>query len=197
MRSVLVKNISKKPAGTLMSAQDFSDLAPRNTIDQTLRRLTQRKIIQKVRTGLYYKPIKNPIVGFISPSFDKIVKNYADKFRYKIQISPAKAANMLGLSLQVPAKHVYLSSGPTNKVTLGGTDVHFKHVSPKKLIGIGTKAGLVIQALYFFGKDGISVGHLDKLRSLISDDDRKQLSLFLPLMPIWMQKVMSKELLND
>lgn len=138
-------------------------MAPRNTVDQALSRLAKKGRVRKVGTGLYCIPVKNPIVEDRPPDIDKVVQAYAQKFGYKIQLSPAKAANLLGVSLQVPAQQVYLTDGPTHSLVLRGMLVTFKHVSPKKLIGIGTKTGLILQAFYYYGQKGINDSIVSKI----------------------------------
>lgn len=196
MRSTLTNDIMHKPAGAVFSALDFLDLARRNTIDQALSRLARQRRIKKVGTGLYCILVKNPVVGDIPPHIDKIVQAYAQKFGYKIQVSPAKAANLLGLSLQVPAQQIYLTDGPPHALILGGGQVIFKHVSPRKLLGIGTKAGLMIQALYYYGRKGIDPALASKIKDLLDDKDRKHLRRWLDLMPLWMQTILVRDILN-
>lgn len=196
MHSALVNRINRTPLGKVFSAVDFLNLAQRNTIDQTLSRLSRKKHIQKVATGLYYKPLKNPIVGNIPPNIDDIARSYAHKFGYKIQVSPAKAANLLGLSLQVSAQHIYLTDGPHRSLVLGGVPVTFKHVCPRKLLGLDIKAGLIIQALYYYGKKGVTDSIASKIKSVLDERDKKQLKSWLGLMPVWMQDLLVRDILN-
>ncbi|WP_085784425.1 DUF6088 family protein [Candidatus Nucleicultrix amoebiphila] len=197
MHSVLVNRINRTPLGKVFSAADFLNLAQRNTIDQTLSRLSRKNHILKVATGLYCKPLKNPIVGNISPNIDDIVRSYAHKFGYKVQVSPAKAANLLGLSLQVPAQHIYLTDGPNRSLTLGSVPVTFKHVCPRKLLGLDIKAGLVIQALYYYGNKGITDAVASKIKAILDNRDKKQLKSWLGLLPVWMQSILVRDVLND
>lgn len=196
MPNVLVNHISQQPSGRVFGAADFLKLAHRNTIDQTLLRLAKKKAILKVGVGLYCNPIKNPVLGIIPPSVDDLVRAYAHKLGYQIQIHPAKAANLLGLSLQVPAQHIYLTDGPSRSLVFGGTPVTLKHVCPRKLLGIGTKAGLVIQALYYYGKAGITNKITSKVRSILDDQDRDHLHHWVAHMPAWMQDILVQDVLN-
>jgi len=196
MQNVLVDQIYQMPAGSVFSAANFRDLAQRNTIDQTLLRLTKRGSIQKLATGLFCVPKHHHIIGNIPPSVDGMVQAYAHKFSYHIQISPAKAANILGLSQHVPAKHIYLTDGPNRSIVLGGVKITLKHVCPKKLIGINTKAGMVVQALYCFGNKGITDQIIAKIRRMLDNKDTKLLASWLGLMPGWMQAIVAKDILN-
>lgn len=196
MNNVVTDEIYQKPSGTLFSAMDFLDIAQRNTIDQTLLRLTMSGSILKVATGLFYIPKKHHIIGDLPPSIEEMVTAYAHKFDYQIQVSPAKAANLLGLSSHVPAKHTYLTDGKSRTVVLGGNRITFKHVTPKKLLGINTKAGLILQALYYFGKNGLTRRIVIKIKSQLENEDKKQLREWLHLMPQWMHDIVAQDILN-
>ena len=154
MANLILDQIKSHPAGWIFSASHFSGLAPRNTVDQTLLRLSKTGHIRRLSTGLFCLPHSHPLLGDTPPSLDDIVQAYTQKFGYQIQVPPAKAANLLGLSQQVATKHVYLTDGPNRSLVLNNTPVTLKHVCPRKLLGIGTKAGLILQSLYYFGAQG-------------------------------------------
>ena len=196
MPNLIVDQIKTNIPGAIFSALSFSGLAPRNTIDQTLLRLAKSGQIRKISTGLFCIPKDHPILGPLNPSLDDIVQAYGHKFGYQIQVHPLKAANLLGLTQQVPAKSIYLTDGPNRSLVLGDQDVILKHVCPRKLLGIGTRAGLIVQALYSFGVKGIDQALINKLKMLIDKDDYQKLQNWLSLMPGWMQKVISM-LVND
>jgi hypothetical protein len=56
-----------------------------------------------------------------------------------------RAANVLGLSSEVPAQVVYLIDGSSRKITVGYQIIHFKHAGPSTLFGAGTPAGVALQ----------------------------------------------------
>jgi len=190
MPNIILDQIHAHTPGWIFSASNFSGLAPRNTIDQTLLRLTKIGHIRKISTGLFCVPKAHPLLGPLNPSIDDIVQAYGKKFGYQIQVHPLKAANLLGLSQQVPAKNIYLTDGPNRSLILNGQTVILKHVCPRKLLGIGTKAGLIIQALYAFGVKNIDKLLITKLKALIDQDDKQSLQEYLAFMPGWMQKIM-------
>lgn len=64
------------------------------------------------------------------------------------------AANLLGLSPQVPAKITYLTDGPNSEVPIGRRTIYFKHARPSSIAGREGKLALVIQALRHLGKKG-------------------------------------------
>lgn len=196
MPNLIVDQIKTSIPGAIFSASSFSGLAPRNTVDQTLLRLTKSGQIRKISTGLFCIPKDHPILGPLNPSLDDIVQAYGHKFGYQIQVHPLKAANLLGLTQQVSAKNTYLTDGPNRSFVLGDQVVILKHVCPRKLLGVGTKAGLIVQALYSFGAKSIDQTLINKLKMFIDKDDYQKLQDWLGLMPGWMQKVISR-VMND
>ena len=198
---MIVKNIqgriTAKGKGWVFSAMDFTDIANRNAIDQTLSRLSKKGMIRKLATGLYDNPLINQRFGALPPNPDRVAEVIAKKFGYQIQVNPVQAANALGLSQQVPTQPIYLTDGLSKVIKIGGQTLRFIRVSHKKMLGKGTKVGLIIQALYYFGKDKVDdVSVVKKVRSLLSDKDKNMLLKLTPQTPLWMQPAL-KRILQD
>jgi predicted transcriptional regulator of viral defense system len=192
MTNLLIQTIDNYQPGHIFSAHDFSGLASRNTIDQTLLRLSKKGHIQKIAHGIFNKPKVNALIGIVQPSAHDLLISYCEKFGYKIQYHPTKAANLLGLSHYVPAQLIYLTDAPNKVVTLGVHTITLKHVAPRKLIGIGTKASLIIQSLYYFGKDQMDDSLYYKIKNLLDDNTNDLLKSFFSDLPYWMQNALSK-----
>jgi hypothetical protein len=73
------------------------------------------------------------------------VQFLAAKTGSRVQISDARAANLLGLSDQVPAQLVYLTDGPAHRVKIGAQTIQLKPARPSRFPGAGTPAGLALQ----------------------------------------------------
>ena len=85
------------------------------------------------------------------------------------------AANLLGLSTQVPARAVYLTDGPGRAIKVGNTTVQLKKAAPKDLNVTNTKSALVIQALKFIGKKSLDGRIVQQIRRRLSRKDRQHL----------------------
>lgn len=185
--------INAQGNGWIFSAMDFTDMANRNVVDQTLSRLSKKGAIRKLATGLYDTPRINQRFGALPPDLDSVAKVIAKKFGYHVHVNPAQAAHDLGLSLQVPTQPIYLTDGLSKVVKIGNQSLRFVHVSHKKMVGAGTKSGLVIQALYYFGQgklDGSTI--IARIRALLNDKDKDVLRLLMPRTPLWMQPIVRK-----
>ena len=103
----------------------------------------------------------------------------------------AQAANMLGLSFQVPAQTTYLTDGPPRTVQIGRRVIRLKHASPKNLVAAGTNAGTVVQALRYVGQAAAPT-LIDAARSKMSKQDRYQLARGATYASAWMRPVLRK-----
>jgi hypothetical protein len=157
-------------------AKDFLDIASRGTIDMALSSLARGGKIRRIRRGLYDVPRSNPALGgLLSPEIDQIARALARRYRWTVVPQGAWAANLLGLSTQVPAKIVYLSNGPNKRIQLEKRTLAFRHARPHLL---GEPAGLpalVAQALRYIGKEHVDERALLHLQGLMSSAEKRKL----------------------
>jgi hypothetical protein len=162
--------------GKAFSAKDFLDVASRTMIDVTLASQSRDGKIRRIRRGLYDMPRVNPSLGgTLSPDIDEAARAIARRQRWKIVPEGAWAANLLGLSTQVPSKIAYLTDGPNNEVLIGRRSIHFKHARPKAMAGLEGKFALVVQALRYLGKEGVGAGEIETLRRTLSPAEKRRL----------------------
>ena len=176
MRDHIVARIDRLGEGKAFSAKDFLDIASRTTIDVTLASLVHSGKLRRIRRGLYDMPKINPALGGqLSPDIDEAARAIARRQRWKIVPEGAWAANLLGLSTQVPSKIIYLTDGPNNDVPIGRRSIQFKHARPKAMAGLEGKIALVVQALRHLGKDGVGPREIATLRSALSPAEKRKL----------------------
>ena len=172
-------------AGWVFSAKHMSDVGARAATDQALGRLVRDGSIRRLARGLYDLPQVHPILGLLSPNPDAVAAAAAEQVGHRLQISPARAANVLGLSSQVPAKMVYLTDGSSRKIKVGQQVIYLKHAGPRALLGAGTKAGVALQALRAVGKDHVSPGVVRHLRDNLPTDAKVGLRKLMQKAPQW------------
>jgi len=176
MRDQIVARIERQGAGKAFSAKDFLDIASRTTIDVTLAELAQDGTIRRIRRGLYDTPKFNPTLGGeLTPDIDEAARAIARRQKWKIVPEGAWAANLLGLTTQVPARIVYLTDGPNNEVPIGRRSISFKHARPKALARLEGKIALVVQALRYLGKENVGSREVETLRTALTASEKKKL----------------------
>src|SRR5437870_9840812 len=169
----MLARIQARGDGWVFSPTDFLDLGSRHAVDKALSRMAMAGSIRRLTRGLYDVPRRHPIVGMTAPSVDKIATALAGKAGSRLQPTGAHAANLLGLSDQVPAKVVFLTDGRSKRVRLGNLDIVLKQTSPRNMATAGRISGLVIQALRYLGKTHVDDHTVKQLDRNLSVDDRK------------------------
>ncbi len=193
MRDQIVGRIERLGDGKAFSAKDFLDIASRGSIDMALSGLTKDGTIRRIRRGLYDMPRINPSLGGkLSPDIDEAARAIARRQRWKIVPEGAWAANLLGLSTQVPSKIIYLTDGPNNEVPIGRRTIYFKHARPKALAGPEGKSALVVQALRHLGKENVGTREIATLRAELTPADKRKLLKETRFGVDWIYKVASQ-----
>jgi hypothetical protein len=175
--------------GTVFVPGDFLDLGSREAVDVALHRLVKQGAIRRLARGVYDYPKKHPILGDLSPSPDAVAKALAGRDRVRLQPAGAYAANVLGLSEQVPAKAVFLTDGPSRTVKVGPVTVELRRTTPKNMATAGRLSGLLIQALRELGEEHVAAPRIQHLKRTIPAKERRKLLNDLALAPAWMHPI--------
>jgi hypothetical protein len=171
--------------GWVFTPAHLADLGTRNAVASALKRFKAAGTIRQLARGLYDYPVQDSLLGTVAPSADAIARALASRDAIRLQPSGAYAANVLGLSEQVPSRIVFLTDGPDRKVKIGKREILLQHTTPRNMATAGRKSGTLIQALRYLGQDQVDEKVLATLRRQITDDDRPQLREDLRHAPAW------------
>ena len=185
----ILSRIYSKKRGWVFTQVHFLDLGNDFGIRKAFQNLHERGVITRISRGLYVYPQTHPKLGVLSPTFDQIAQALAGKDDLRIQPSGAYAANILGLSDQVPAKIVFLTDGTNRKIKIGKREIILKRTTPKNMATAGRTSGLVIQALRYLGKEYVDDTIVDTLAQRLGPDDRRQLRKDIRHAPAWIGEI--------
>jgi hypothetical protein len=174
--------------GWSFTPKDFADLGSTESVRITLFRLAKRQIIRRLAKGIYDYPATHPQLGLLSPDPDAVAQALARHETSRIQATGSYAANLLGLSEQVPAKVVYLTDGRARRVKLGNLEIRLKQTTLRNMATAGRISGLVVQAFRYIGKDRLTPIHVRTLQRKLSAADKERLRTDLIHAPAWMRK---------
>lgn len=175
--------------GATFTPIEFLDLGGRDAIDKALSRLAIKGTIRRLARGLYEYPRQHPELGTLSPDIQKVAKALAGKDRLRLQPAGAYAANLLGLSDQVPAKAVFLTDGPSRTVKIGRQEIQLRRTTPRNMAAAGRLTGLLTQALRHLGQKHITPARLAHLKRTLPAKERQRLLQDLSLAPAWMHPI--------
>jgi len=175
--------------GWVFTPASFKGIGSRAAVESALRRYKNDGTIRQVARGLYDYPRTDPQLGILAPSVDQIVAALEDRDAVRLQPSGAYAANLLGLSDQVPMRIVFLTDGPTRKLQVGNRQILLRHTTPRNMATAGRISGTVIQALRWLGQRHVDDQVTSILRERLHAKDKAQLLKDIHYAPIWIAQI--------
>lgn len=178
------------PEGGLISPKEFLHLGSRAAIDKTLSRLTQEGKLLRVSRGTYVVPYQSRF-GVRPPTTESIVHAIEVSCGETVVACGATEANALGLTMQVPTREVFFTSGTSRILYLGSRRVELKHGNRLQLLLDKRPAGQVIRALSWLGPEGTPAA-LKQLRVKIPESEWEAVRSVRVALPSWMAKAVSE-----
>lgn len=175
--------------GWVFTPNDFKDLGSRNAVASSLKRYKQSGQIRQLARGLYDYPKSDPQLGLLLPSSDDIAKALAGRDAARLQPTGAYAANLLGLSTQVPMKVTYLTDSLSRTVQVGTRQIILKRTTPRNMATAGRISGLVIQALKHIGRKSVDDQIIAQLDRVLDTQARSQLVKDVRYAPAWIADI--------
>jgi predicted transcriptional regulator of viral defense system len=188
----IIRRIKAKRRGWVFTPKDLLDIGTRAAVDKVLSRLVKQGMIRRLGHGLYDFPKTHKLLGVLSPNADNIARAVASKTGDIAHPSGAMAANMLGLSTQVPAKPVYLTNGVSRTAKLGSQTIAIKHARVPIIHNAPVKVNYTLQALSYLGKSSIDDQVINRFSKILSDSDMRDLHAVMSHMPGWMADTIHK-----
>ena len=192
----IAQRVQRSARGTVFTPAAFTALGSREAIDKSLQRLVAQGALRRLSRGLYDKPRHDEILGTLWPSVEDVVKAVVGKHKLRVQPAGVYAANLLGLSEQVPAKIVLLTDGTSRSIRAGPMQITLKRTSPRNMAAANRLSGLVIQAFKSLGPEHITPRRIAHLRKTLPVAERARLENDLNLAPGWMRPAL-RELAQD
>jgi hypothetical protein len=192
IENTMVSRIYGKGRGWVFTPTHFLDLGSRSAVGNALSRLTAAGTIRRLAFGLYDYPVADPVLGTVAPSADAIARALVVRDAIRIQPSGAYAANLLGLSDQVPSRIVFLTDGPARKVSIGKREIILQHTTPRNMATAGRISGTIIQALRHLGQDQVDDQVLAILRRNLANSDRSAILKDLMHAPAWIAEILRR-----
>jgi hypothetical protein len=186
----IISRIKRRKPGWVFTPRDFLDVGSRAAVDQVLSRLVKQGMVRRLDRGIYDYPKQSTLLGTLSPNPDNIARAMAagdDVFP-----SGAMAANMLGLSTQVPAKPSYLTNATTRTRRVAGQTIQLKRARVALLDNIPDHANLALQALSYLGKHNVDDKIIRRCARVLTDKDMTGLHQAMGRIPSWMADTIHK-----
>ena len=196
IKSAVMERIVESQPHSVFFITDYTDLGAAETIRKILFEATLRGILEQAAHGIYVKP-KESRFGKVPIPLEYLAEEIAERDKCLILPTGSTAANLIGLSTQVPMNLSYITTGSTRTIEIGDRKINFRHASPKNFAAKGTVMPLLIQGLREIGEENISGVEYEAIRRFIEKQQDPYLQEDLRLAPIWIQRIIKKILQNE
>jgi hypothetical protein len=187
--SQILSRIYGHGRGWVFTPIHFKDLGSRDAIASALKRYKQSGMIRQLARGLYDYPKTDLELGPLQPSTDDIATALAGRDAARMQPTGAYAANLLGLSTQVPMKVTYLTDSLSRTVQIGKRQITLKRTTPRNMATAGKVSGLVIQALRHLGQEHVDKQVIAQLDRVLDGQAKSQLMKDIRCAPAWIADI--------
>ncbi|MDZ4829095.1 MAG: DUF6088 family protein [Phycisphaerae bacterium] len=181
----IAARIRERGEGWVFTPADFADLGSRTAVATALARRKRAGTIRQISRGIYDVPRRHQRLGSLAPPIEAVVEAMKSRDAVRVQPTGAYAANLLGLSDQVPTRIVFITDGPERRMKIGNVEIAFKHTTPRFMATAGRVSGSVIQALRWLGKIAVNAKVVRHLRRTLDDHAKQQLLADIRHAPAW------------
>ena len=183
--------IASLEGGSVIFASDFLDLCTERQAGRVLTELEAKGEIKRLARGIYCKPTVTRF-GPLYPDVSKIVEAVAKRDHAQVLPSGYTAANMLGLSTQVPMAYTFITSGSSRQLTVDGKTINLQRAVPRNFAYKTRLAALIVQALKATGAENIGPEEISALKNAIDKHpDKDAFRSDVLLMPVWMKTIIT------
>lgn len=177
--------------GSVIFASDFLDLCTERQAGRVLTELEAKGEIKRLARGIYSKPTLTRF-GPLYPDVSRIVEAVAQRDHAQVLPSGYTAANMLGLSTQVPMAYTYITSGSSRQLIVDGKTINLQRAVPRNFAYKTRLAALIVQALKATGAENIGPEEISALKNAINKHpDKEAFQSDVLLMPVWMKTIIT------
>ncbi len=158
------------------TAKDFIELGNIKTVNKSLERMEKNNEIRRIMSGVYDIPEYSTILEeYGAPSIHGVAQALARAHNWKICPSGTSTLNYLGLSTQVPAQYIYVSSGPYMTYSIGNTELIFRHTNNRLIYDTSEDTTILIQAIKALGRGNITEMHKVKIQEKYDESTVKKI----------------------
>lgn len=169
LKAAILATISCAAEGEVFSADDFQQNPSRSAISSALTALCRERYLLRIDRGLYVR-LLTASSGCRAPAVDSVLQSLMRRTGEQIVFTGGAAAHRLGLTNQVPAIEIRLTSGVSRVIALGKLEIQLRRVeSPWQLVLGDCLAGDAARALGWLGPESMTYG-LTALKSRLPPD---------------------------
>lgn len=199
VEKLVLARIEERGRGSVLTPRDFRDLGSRGAVAVALHRLVKKEVLRNIGNGLYHYPEVDPVYGEYTYSTDAVMRAIELRDGVRIRETHAHAANITGISTQVPMRIAYQTDGRSRKIRMKSTstggrgyEIVLRRTS-RRYMQARTEVGyLVIQGLRDWGQRDFGKEEYAELLRRLPPSGKQDLKKDLDIAPEWIADIMRR-----
>jgi len=167
------RGIIEKGEGNIFFLSDFSEYSP-DAVRQVMSRMVKEGYLLRLSSGIFLYP-KRTRFGVLYPTTEELVKAVSRRDSARVIPTGYSAANMLGISDQVPMREVYLTDGTARVLRIGDREIRLKRAAPRNFAYKSETLPLVVSALKTMGVGEITPSQLAIIEDVLKKEGHPDL----------------------
>ena len=187
----MLNKIETSAPHSIFFIADFVDKGSPETIRKIFFQAMSNGALERISQGIYVRP-KESRFGKVPVALERIAQEIADRDKCQILPTGSTAANMIGLSTQIPMNLSYITTGSTRTIEIGSRKLNFRHASPKNFALKGRVMPLLIQGMREVGEINMTDLQYAAIKNFIEKTPDPYLEEDIRMAPVWMQRIVKK-----
>ena len=191
----IIRFAEQKGKGFAFSASDLPNYGSRTMVDKTLCVMVRAGKIRRVMRGIYDLPQWSDILKKEAPpDLGSVANALARKFGWTLLPCDEGALNGFGLSTQIPARKIFLSTGPSRIYKVGRHSIEFRHRCVRETESPDKNARLVVRALKGLGRNYATKEIVANMASRYSDEEWRRICESSRRVSSWIRDLITGEM---
>lgn len=199
VEKLVLARIEERGRGSVLTPRDFRDIGSRGAVAVALHRLVKKEVVRNIGNGFYHFPEVDPVYGEHTFSTDAVMKAIERRDGVRIRETHAYAANITGISTQVPTRIAYQTDGRSRKIRMKpsgpggrGYEIVLRRTSARYMRAHTEVGYLVIQGLRDWGRKHFGKEEYAELLRRLPPGGKEDLKKDLAVAPAWIADVMRR-----
>ena len=199
VEKLVLARIEERGRGSVLTPRDFRDVGSRGAVAVALHRLVKKEVLRNIGNGFYHYPKVDLVYGEYTFSTDDVMKAIERRDGVRIRETHAYAANITGISTQVPMRIAYQTDGRSRKIRVkpsnpggGGYEIILRRTSARYMRARTEVGYLVIQGMRDYGRKHFGKEEYAELLRRLPPTGKEDLKKDLDIAPVWIADVMRR-----
>ena len=187
--SSIEKRIEESAAHSVFFIGDFTQLGSAETVRKALKEASDMGLVEHIAHGIYAKPAISRF-GKVPVPLEIVAMEIAARDNVQILPTGLTAANILGLSTQIPLTVSFITTGSSRVINVGNRKIGFRHAAPRNFNYKGATIPLIVQAFRELTEQNIGEMEISAVSKYLDKaPDKDILAEDLLNAPIWIQNI--------